>query len=227
MPYAEDTVKMTLEGTIYNVQSWSTGLWFGTSGFPVGSDYGIAQMNGLRDSGDLQGYIESFAVSMEHFWTTAVKLTQVRYAVYEGVGHTPKAESIWVLPSPYAGSGSPSLPSECAIVCSTRTNTPGPSGRGRSYSPLLSSSIAAPGGGMLLSDAQIVSDAYGALLSAINAHDFEDEVGSGFTYNLYASLASYKMGTNHPLTAVQVDTRIDSQRRREDKLPFSIATTTL
>lgn len=67
-----------------------------------------------------------------------------------------------------------------------------------------------------------VLGAYYTLLSSIAGHDFQQPGGGPeSTYNLVPSLASYKNGTNHALTSLEVDSRYDVQRRRENALASS------
>ena len=217
MPYATDTVKMTVSGFIYGVQSWSTGLWFGTSNFPAGGDYGQTQTDGLRDSADLQGYWGDWWHTLAPIVSSAVSMVSVTYDVYEGATHAPHAQSVWDHTQPTSGSG-PANPPEVAVVVSTRTATPGASGRGRSYLPCMGSTMAPANGGIDPAFTSLILGAYSTLLNAIASHNFDSDLGDGSIYQLYPSLASFKNGTNHPLTMIQVDSRFDVQRRRENKL---------
>lgn len=219
MPYATDTVKMTARGHIYNVQSWSTSLWFATDGFPVATTYGQDQMNGLRDSSDLRTYWDTWWHSVSAVTSSACSLSSIDYSVYEGVSHAPFAAASYVHAFTPPGVV-PSLPPEVAVVVSTHTNDSGPSGRGRSYLPCMAGTMVAGTGQLDPSFVSGVLAAYTTLLSAISSHSFDDSVSGspGQTYNLRPSLASYKKGTNHRLTSLSVDSRYDVQRRRENHL---------
>lgn len=219
MPYATDTVKMTARGHIYNVQSWSTSLWFATDGFPVATTYGQDQMNGLKNSSDLKGYWDAWWTSVSGIVSSACTLSSIDYSVYSGESHAPFAAASYVHAFTTSGN-TPSLPPEVAVVVSTHTNDSGPSGRGRSYLPCMAGTMVATTGQLDNSFVSAILGAYVTLLSAISGHSFDDSVSGspGQTYNLRPSLASYKKGTNHRLTSLSVDSRYDVQRRRENHL---------
>jgi hypothetical protein len=227
MPYATDTVKATVRGTIAGVQSWSTGFWFATANFDPLDAYGQAQLDGLRDSSDLQGYWGTWWASLSGIASALTNFTNVEYSLYEGASRAAKAVSVWTPGTPFSGGGGVSMPPECAICVTMQTADPGGSGRGRSYFPHLGGTLDGTTGGLTLTNAQAVATAYGILLADIAAHDFDAELPGPTTYNLVPSLASFLKGTNHPLTKVGVDTRVDSQRRREHKLPTQKAWTSL
>lgn len=219
MPYATDVVKFTMFGTIRSVQSWSAGMWWGTSGFPAGFTYGQDQINGLRDSTDLQGYWNTFMTHFKEQLSSRAVCSGIRYDLYSGNSRASKATAEYIPASPWTGSSDQVMPSEVALCFSAYTGDPGPSGRGRFYWPVPGASLATSTGGFDISTATTLLTDYSTFVAAVAAHSFDDE-HSG-TYGLYPSLASWEKGTNHAVTTLKVDTRFDSQRRRENKLPVS------
>lgn len=217
--YATDTVKMTMKGYIRSVQPWSCGLWFGTSDFGITNTYGQDQINGLRDSSDLQGYWDTFFGVAGVYLGTGAKATEIQYDLYSGSSRASHATSVYVPGSPWGGSAAQSMPAEVALAVSMYTSDPGPSGRGRYYFPMLSGGVDNATGNATAADAEDLTIATHALLSSIAAHPFDIDVsGETGSYHLYPSLASWKNGTNHPLVKVGTDTRFDTQRRRENHL---------
>jgi hypothetical protein len=209
------TVKMSLSGDINTVQTWSTGLWFSYNspgGDPDSSQHVVDEMAG---SSDLAGYLANWWTSIEAYASTVVRFTKATYYAY---GADPAVPSMneYTLPTPLSGTTSLTVPPEVALVASLRTARPGASGRGRSYFPLLAPDLQGDGK-VRAACCTAVAASYSALLSAINAHDFG---GSGSTItNLTASVVSRTLIATFPITRVDVDSRMDSQRRRQDKLP--------
>lgn len=220
MTWAQDTVRMEARGTILGVQTWSTGFWFATGGFPVGVTYGQDQLNGLRDSADLQGYWAQWVTDMGSQLSSAVQVTSVEYLLYQPEQKTAVAVAEWIPAAPLAGAGTLRLPAECACCVGFYTGDEGPKGRGRSYLAALGMAINPATAGYVLADVDAVLTGYHGLLSSIDGHTFQSSPVPGDAgYNLHPSLASYMHGTNHRVLTIKADTRVDGQRRREDKLP--------
>lgn len=98
---------------------------------------------------------------------------------------------------------SQTAPNQCALVASLRSGTPGPKNQGRIYVPCPN-----PGsltnGNVGTSTASGLASATAGLLSTLNAID------------LYGAVVVGSNGA--PVTTVRVDTILDTQRRRRNKL---------
>lgn len=122
--------------------------------------------------------------------------------------------------TPKVGTGGALMPAQCAIVVSLRSDTPGPSGRGRIYWPAVGATI---GNALRLSGPlpatigadmkTYLSSIEGALTASFAALPFD------------LAVRSRTRKTTPHINRLQVGDVIDTQRRRRDNLPESYVTT--
>lgn len=210
-------VRQTFKGTINGVQTWSTSLWFQYSGSPAAPSAADVAA-GMTSSSDLEGFVDVLWAALSEYMAPNTIMQTWTVDVYGEDPATP-ASATAQTPFAVAGSGQPHLPPECALVASLKTGRGGASFRGRMYLPLLALQVSNQGQASDVA-ATDVATAVAAYLTSVNGHDFEG--GGAIGYELLAAVNSVQLGLSTPITSVQVDTRIDAQRRREDKLPGAI-----
>lgn len=216
MTHVSHSIRMVLGGTINSAQTWSTSFWFeysnGSAPIPSAED----TADGLAHSDDLDGFVDAWWTIINPMTGVHVPLTSVKYYVY---GEDPAVPVLGqrqsVIPNPSTVGSA--LPPEVAVVASLLTSKPGASFRGRVYLPLIA--LTTTGLGMLdPAKATIIADATAALLTSINQHDFAPS-GSVWKAHLNSAVFSNTKSVMTRINRVVVDTRFDSQRRREHKLP--------
>lgn len=115
------------------------------------------------------------------------------------------------------GSGTQSLPDQCALVVSLHTGMSGRRHKGRMYTPMTKGTVAT-GGQLAGSFTNNVATWWGATFAGINS-----AVAPGFVVVL-----SQIAGSAQRVTSVAVDTRVDIQRRRADRItPATTSTATV
>lgn len=211
----DDYIKLTCSGIVAQSQTWSIGIWAlpsWTTGPPTAS-----QLNSI--SANLDAYWAT--------WWTAIKAlngsntTRTGSALYvylagqaaaSGVGRT-------ALGSPVAGTGSGNpLPTQCAAVASLRSDVAGRRGRGRCYTPLTGGSLV--NNQLSSANTSAISGAYKALINSLNAYTSpSNNVGS-----LHVNVLSRADGTGHPVSSIVVNSRLDIQRPRADKVVANYTT---
>lgn len=205
----DDGVRFVIGGTIATVQTWSTGIWVRTT--LAGGSWGLSNQQAVTDA--WRSMVESWWGALKGFCAADVEFTQVRSYFYPA--GTTEAVSVCesLVSSPVAGTGSTPLPTQTAAVASMRTGVAGRSARGRSYFPVNGQGL---GADHQLSGANCgsIAGAYQDLLNGINAYD---GTAHSLTANI-CSVASFTKGITRDITQVIVDSKLDTQRRREDKL---------
>lgn len=210
------TVRITFTGTISQVQTFSTGCWFRYYGGGVAIPSAAEMLDAITNSSDFQGYVDSLWAVLSGYMSQSTIMQNWNAAVY-GEDPTKPVEGLAGTLTAFGGSSGHNLPPECALVASLRTDLKGRSGRGRMYLPLTGMLIGNDG----LAPAVCATDVAGAVAAFLNScdgHTFESSTGSD-TGRLRAVVNSTTHGMTSDVNKVLVDTRVDAQRRREDKLP--------
>lgn len=205
----DDFVKLTCNGVVYTGQTWSIGLWVlptWTTGPPT-----AVQLNSV--AANLDAYWAT--------WWTAIKAlngsntTRTGSGVYVYPAGDTVASTVArsTLGSPVAGTaaGNP-LPTQVAAVCSLRSDIAGRRGRGRCYTPITGASLT--NNQLSSANTSAISGAYKALLNSINAYTSP----SNNVATLHATVLSRAEGNGHAVSSVVVNSRIDIQRTRADKV---------
>lgn len=207
------TIRLVAGGNIAGSQTWSTGLSMNAGPGPYDQTVLTALLNEFRTRWTTF-WGASGAGTAGALASTLADLRLFRAYLYIFPGQ-PVALQAAIDITPIQGTVTPKMPPQCAVVASLRTGLPGRSFRGRSYLPAMAAAL---GGNAQLSFAQAnsIATGYAALISAMNAYT---------TTGGYGDAVVAGQAGNAPITSVVVDTEIDIQRRRADKiLPAQAAT---
>lgn len=209
---------MVIKGTLGSAQTWSTGLWLAAP--LVGGSFGVADQQAVSDA--LLGQANTWWGSMKAYQPADVHMTAVATYFYPSgsIVSTQVAESL--VTSGGAGSAGDYLPLDACLVATFRTDVSGRSGRGRSYMPLTGVPLGSDHQATL-TQCTNVANAYQAMLSGINAlNETAHNIAS-----LTCVVASFTKHQYNDITTVSVDSLVDVQRRRQDKVGathvFSVA----
>jgi hypothetical protein len=203
---AGDSVRIVISGTILGVQSWSiSSWWFGVSGG------GLSQANLNAFNSSTGAPVDAgLAVIAGALWSADL-LAKEQRSYYYPSGSTSAALVSTGFTLTAAGAGSRQMPPQCALVMSLRSLTPGRSGRGRNYIPM-GIGGSNNNGGIGSTPLNTVTTAYAAILTNIAALSL-----AGFSAQV-PIVASFTTGQFHEIVDVIGDSKIDTQRRREDKV---------
>lgn len=165
-------------------------------------------------------------VSKTHF-SPAVVLNRVICGRYDTAGHTVNEKVATASPTDWIGSAAKSLPWQVSAVISLYTYergtfvTDGKRKRGRIYLPPLGDSIIGDSttGEMLLATAQALRDDVGTWLTAIVGH-----TPAGGSTSFHPVVLSLAGDFSNELSFLSVDTKLDTQRRREKQLTAIVDT---
>lgn len=198
--------KMVFGGSMGGVQDWSCSMWAQvTGGDPP------TQLEVTTNSGALGTKWSTMWNSFKtRNWptVTADHLTAYYYPAGSTVSTLIGIDEFTAIP----GTGSTlELPSQLSLVASLRSSTPGRSGRGRFYLPLTDGGSLSNGqvaGG----DCTTIVGLIKALVDGINA--LTPAEGGAFR----CGVASFTKSAFYPVVTAIIDSKIDTQRRREDKV---------
>jgi hypothetical protein len=209
MPIPGNRLKLVPYGTIDSAQDWSTALNF--SATLVDDSWDIDNLLAVTTA--LEAFFNTWATDVSAFWSASTEYLGLKAYYYGVAGDVASLSADAVASSPIPGSGSTILPTQCCLVCTTRTGHAGRSYRGRSYMPLTASALPA-NNEVLLTTATNVANAYQALIGSCNGYTNPTESLDSMTF----VVASAKLSSLLPVTSIDVDSRVDIQRRRADKI---------
>lgn len=219
MPKPMDVCEIFAVGTISGVQGWSTGL--SVHIVPSSGSWLLAQMT---------GWVAAQRAFFDTWWTT-IKTSNSPQVAYTGVkaffygGTTGKVtQSASSATGPIAGTGTSNFhPSYTSVVISQRTAHPGRQGRGRSYCPLTSATLTSSNLQLANGDIVQIAGAYLALLNSINAYtSAPNNIASQ-----EVCVASWAGNMKNRVNTFIIDSIVDVQHRREDKLLPAIVNATV
>jgi len=201
--------RVSIFGTFYTEEVWSINPVFDPT-----AEFGSTVDQAALDTATAAIANRSLPANLRGLMSTSAQRTGARVEIRDDVTDNLIGISIQGSTTAQAGTGTPYMPPQSAIVCSIRTNTPGGSGRGRIYWPALGAVLGANGRVNSATVALYVADfkAYllgirGDLAAAFPTIGFDLAVRSKTTHS-----------TPHAVR-VQVGNVIDTQRRRRDSLP--------
>ena len=148
----------------------------------------------------------TFSAAIQSFLYTGVSWQNVNAYYYDGTSNNAALQSIHALTANAGTLSTNGSPIDTCLVISLRTGLPGRNRRGRMYIPFHTPVLAATGNTSSTNSATIAVAAGNLLNGWSGGH-----VG-------YAAVVSRTGTDNRPITQVQVDTKPDVQRRRENKL---------
>lgn len=215
MPVFEDTVKFVSKGTIGSTgQSWSCG-------FTVNVGAGTPVTQALLDTyaASVHTPVDTFWNAISAFWSSTVIYKQLLAYFYPGGSASPSFVSAPTV-SGAVGSGAANLPGFCSLVASLRSTTPTRSGRGRMYLPINKESVTTDGEASS-AHVTLASVQTATLITAVNG------IAPGFSsLSGDVAVASAAQNQCYNIAKVIVDSKIDVQHRRTDKLGADFTTTT-
>lgn len=195
-------IRVVISGNITGVQTWSVGV------STTGPDFAPAQA-------DFSTWLDSLVAALTTCWGAGpgvaasgdTQLTKMSAYHYQANAHL--AGRVAESPvGPLGGHASGSNSYRDCLVASLMTATPGKSGRGRMYWPATGVNLVNhQASSSLVSD---IATQTALFLNAINASDI-----GGFTPVV---IVAGKINPPPPVIQVAVDTKIDSQENRSDKI---------
>lgn len=148
--------------------------------------------------------------------STALSITGARVEVRDDASDALLALSIYTRPTALQGTGAPFQAPQAAIVTSLRTNTPGASGRGRLFWPL----IGIQTNTSLRISASNVTTFLGQMKTYLQA--IESALETAFpTIAFNLAVRSRATSSTPHVVRIQAGDVVDTQRRRRDSLPES------
>jgi hypothetical protein len=210
------TAHTIFRGTINGVQTFSFGFWWRYKNSGPGAQLPSSDevMDILTSNSAYTGKQDAFLVTLAGFMWNKQIFNSLDVYVY---GENPATPTRGTRTLVTAGSSNSMLvPAEVAVVASLRSNSTGPSGRGRSYLPL-GALQPAQDGSVPTGQAQTLASAVATYLQ--DSGNVVNNQGGPDQFQIIPTVVSKTHQLTHDIGAVIVDTKFDSQRRREDKLP--------
>lgn len=199
MAVPANAVKCVVSGTLAGAEVFAHSQWFDGTGI-VGDDVKMDALSGVITSAIQNNLLVSGFLGL---FPSTTHWTQDTEYFYGGGG-----ELVYTAINTINGKagdvvGSP-LPNQNAVVVSLRTDRAGRSYRGRSYLPGIGAGAMQTTGQMSAAQATTIVNAYADFLQAVK--DSADGAPP--------IVCSPTRGAMTPLSYVQVDTRLDTQRSR-------------
>lgn len=209
-----DSLRVVFSGFVVTGQSWSCSLWFRTIAAGLMTQTELNTANG--DLGDAA--VGSWATLASALWPSSTTLTKCTTYVYPNNTVTAsKVSTPHTLAA--AGSTTTTMPPQCAVVASLRSEVPGRSGRGRIYIPYTLAGLASDGQ-IASTKVDNVANAVAAMIGDMNALSLP----GGLTP--VCCVASFTKQEQPTVVSVVVDSIVDTQRRREGSMVATHAKTT-
>lgn len=204
-----DAVKIVARGVTSDGQTWSNNFWADVS--LTGGAWGINNMGVVAQ--DISGLLHTLYDGLKGFWDSVTQYLGCSLYLYPaGAVHSTQVAE-YNETTPVSGTTTFYMPRQAAVVASLRTDVSGRSGRGRVYFPLMSMNLSLDGQ-LDNSTCGGIATAYAAFLTAVNAYtNTAHQVAS-----LGAIVASFTKSQGNTISSVIVDSKVDTQRRREDKV---------
>lgn len=206
-----NTMKLVIYGHSVGGEIWQTSHWCGPSvvndPMPANNTDAATALAAIKGLASLQTLLTWLGANI---LPTGTGVDGLKLYCYPTGGNT--AAAIAQVANVVAGSAAkPTMPPQCAVVASLKTDHAGRSARGRMYFPLNAAD---------LSSNQLTSTVIGSLASDLAAYFGALKTGaitpSGS--GVFAVIASGKTGSVYPITSVTVDSKVDTQRRRAMKI---------
>lgn len=213
MPYSQHNV-VRIQGTMPGGEVWSVNLRWAQPGDDLETFEQLSQW--ASDIGT--ALVASTTISPLRVAMSAACTINLVRTEFVATGGELVAAADFTLPTPLAGSNTPTKPFQTAIVCSLLTLRPGRSYRGRIYWPALGIAMEASTLRLALGTRTSLLTGFAALFDLIrDAAPAEDQP------NLI--VASATAGVNTQVQQIAVGDVLDTQRRRRDSLQeqYSIA----
>lgn len=214
-PLATAVYEVVISGMIETTQSWSTSFWMALIG---GSAMTQADLD--SDATGIAALVHTWAVSLEAYERPTVTFNEVKVTFYEAGAITPTLVSVPVFSTVTGNASVAGLPTQCAVVHTLKTNRPGKSGHGRMYVPLTCIAQMDGDGQVQGSNVSSLSTSLAGLFTALNASAPAN--GGSFA----VSVVSWTHALITAVSRVVVDSVVDTQRRRRNKIGATAVTST-
>lgn len=197
MPGRPNSTLIQVGGALPGNERWQVGFWVDSDG--IGGS-----------QADYQAYIDSLVTPVSTWWNTSsiqglvctgCTLDTIRGYDYGPDGGTALRTASATFTA-LTATGAQTMPNQCALVVTELSVFPGRKGKGRIYLPVLKGSLS--GNQLASTTTDNVATSTAALFSAVGGLPANTNVLAGTTQGV--------------VTAVAVDTLIDTQRRRRNKL---------
>lgn len=203
MPKPYLYLRMAVQGTIDSAQSWSVGLSINPNGAAYSQSVLTAYAAALAPS------LTTFFTGFAPYCDSGTVVNDITVYQYDAGAPSAGVQGRFNYVTKPVGSSSTKLDSRMSMVASLLSATSGRAGRGRIY---------LPGAGVAMTNRQFSAGPVGAIaplvaawIRAINLVN----IGSTSPGTVCIAGASALM----PVTTVRIDSKVDTQRRRSDKLP--------
>lgn len=203
MPYPAKTIKTVIGGTIGAQEIFAFG--FQLDGSNVSGQVDLDGVNGACVAALTNNFLVSATLDL---FAQAVTFDSVRNYLYTG-GTTASLVSESTGINKHSAVAQVALPNQCAVVVTLETGTPGRSHRGRAYLPPVNINALRQDGQLLSSACTQLANSFASMLKAL--HDDPAPVGRPV-------VASATKGSMTTVNQVRVDSIVDTQRRRRNKL---------
>jgi hypothetical protein len=197
-----NTVKVVIGGNQFGGEEFAYG--FQLDGSNIDGQLALTNLLGVV-VGSLNGNF--LTTDVKGIFHTSTVWHSVRLYLYKGGSQASLIAERTDLNVAGTGSSGP-LPLQCAIVASLETGVPGRSNRGRSYLPTPSLQVMGANSQVTSTVCTVLANAYAAMLTGIK----QSSNGAN------PVVASATKGAMTPLSNVRVDSAVDTQRRRRNKV---------
>lgn len=201
-------VRVSILGAMSGGEVWSINPVFDPTG-----EFGSSVNQSQLDAAALAIASRTVPNNLLQTLSSAMSRIGARVEVRDDATDNLLATSTQGSPSASAGSASPKLTPQSAVVLSIRTDTPGASGRGRLYWPAMGITVSATGRIPTANVTTILADAKAYLLG------MRTDLANAFpTIGFDLAVRSKTTHTTPHAVRIQVGDVIDTQRRRRDAL---------
>lgn len=202
-------MRLVVAGHFNVSQSWSVGFW---QSFTPSGDF-VNQANADAALTAMNTPVNTWVTSLKTLiWSNLTNFDNTALYLYRP--GSARADLVSRSnPTAQSGSASTPHPPQCALVISTRSVTPGRSGRGRIYLPVTAGALGGDGQ-MAVATLNSVATATATFLSSLDTLDLTTQGMS--THHLV--IASFTKGSVAGITRIVTDSVVDTQQRRRDKV---------
>lgn len=206
MAYQGEHILMQFHGKIRTDEEWSCGIRSSSIATAPVADY----LNSI--AGTAQAAWTTFMTTCAGEFSPSVSFTGVSVRRILPSGRSSElAEKSPATPT--VGAGSAGMPNQIATCLTLLSQTPGRSGKGRIYLPLLGATLTAGTGRIVTATVTKIAGASVVLLNTLN-NVLTAQSGTVVAIQSQAAVN----GGSHPVRSIRVGDVFDTQRRRRDSL---------
>jgi hypothetical protein len=200
-------VRLVFRGSIQTTQTWSTALSAHPTVVPTGAE--LQTWCDTVSGTPLQTWLTTASGIRTIWFSSTTKLSRMDAYYIPANSLVATLQASTVVSSSNTGTGTSSMPTQAACVHSLRTSVPGRRGRGRCYFPADGASTSAQNLSSTVVTA--LANSFRTYIQAVNAA----ALGAGIAQ---VSVPSKFSSQGYPVLRVVVDSELDVQRRRANKI---------